>query len=165
MSLGEVIKVLRNLLREGVSIRDLRTILEALADHAGAIKDPDELTELVRQRLRAGSSPRAPRRDSGELRAAGPRPARRGRCSATAAATPTRRRSPASPTTSTSAARALVERDEPPLLVVAPDVRRAVAGDRAPPRRRASSVMSYREVDPSVPFVTRGVVSAQEAAS
>ena len=50
------------------------------------------------------------------------------------------------------------ERDESPLLVVAPDVRRgvsAVAQRYAPGLR----VMSYREIDPSVPFVTRGVVA------
>ncbi|MCA9665501.1 MAG: flagellar biosynthesis protein FlhA [Myxococcales bacterium] len=51
LSLGDVIKVLRNLLREGISIRDLRTILETLADHGAQVKDPDALTELVRQRM------------------------------------------------------------------------------------------------------------------
>jgi len=38
MSMGAVMQVLRNLLRESVSIRDLRTILETLADHGGATK-------------------------------------------------------------------------------------------------------------------------------
>ncbi|MGB1700209.1 MAG: FHIPEP family type III secretion protein, partial [Nannocystaceae bacterium] len=51
MPLGEVIKVLKNLLEEGVSIRDLRTIFESLADHGATVKDPEQLTELVRQRL------------------------------------------------------------------------------------------------------------------
>ncbi|MCL2740554.1 MAG: flagellar biosynthesis protein FlhA [Oscillospiraceae bacterium] len=51
MSLGEIQKVLRNLLKEGVSIRDLVTILETLADHAGTTQDPDMLTEYVRQSL------------------------------------------------------------------------------------------------------------------
>ena len=50
MSLGGVVKVLQNLLREDVSIRDMRTILETLADHAGH-GDPDQLTEFVRQAL------------------------------------------------------------------------------------------------------------------
>jgi len=49
--LGDVIKVLRALLEEGVSIRDLRSILEALADHARLTQDPSDLTELVRRRL------------------------------------------------------------------------------------------------------------------
>jgi flagellar biosynthesis protein FlhA len=51
MSLGGVLKVLQNLLREGVSIRDLRTILETLADYAGQVQDIDILTEYVRQAL------------------------------------------------------------------------------------------------------------------
>ncbi|MBL0388928.1 flagellar biosynthesis protein FlhA [Tumebacillus sp. ITR2] len=51
MSIGEVQKVLINLLREKVSIRDLVTILEALADYVGYTKDTDILTEYVRQAL------------------------------------------------------------------------------------------------------------------
>jgi flagellar biosynthesis protein FlhA len=51
LSLGDVLKVLRNLLREAVSIRDLRTILEALADAAQQTKDSEQLTEMTRQRL------------------------------------------------------------------------------------------------------------------
>jgi flagellar biosynthesis protein FlhA len=51
LSVGGVQKVLQNLLREGVSIRDLATILETLADHAGRTKDPDTLTEHARQAL------------------------------------------------------------------------------------------------------------------
>lgn len=49
--LGGVVKVLCNLLRERVPIRDLRTILETLADNAPTTKDPDQLTEMVRQAL------------------------------------------------------------------------------------------------------------------
>jgi flagellar biosynthesis protein FlhA len=51
LSVGGVQKVLGNLLREGISIRDLVTILESLADHAPRQKDPDQLTEHVRQAL------------------------------------------------------------------------------------------------------------------
>ncbi len=51
LTLGGIQKVLQNLLREGVSIRDMLTILEALADYAPVTKDPDLLTEYVRQRL------------------------------------------------------------------------------------------------------------------
>lgn len=51
MSLGGVMRVLQNLLREEVSIRDLRTILETLADYAPQVQDPDVLTEYVRQAL------------------------------------------------------------------------------------------------------------------
>jgi flagellar biosynthesis protein FlhA len=47
----DVLKVLRNLLRENVSIRDLRTILESLIELAPATRDTEQLTELARQRL------------------------------------------------------------------------------------------------------------------
>ena len=51
LSLGVVQKVLQNLLRELVSIRDLHTVLETLADVAPITKDPELLTEHVRQSL------------------------------------------------------------------------------------------------------------------
>ncbi len=51
LSLGAIQKVLQNLIREQVSIRDLQTICETLADYAPSIKDPDILTEYVRQAL------------------------------------------------------------------------------------------------------------------
>jgi len=51
LSLGEVQKVLCNLLREGVSIRDLVSILETLSDYAPVTRDTDMLTEYVRQAL------------------------------------------------------------------------------------------------------------------
>ncbi|NDD91048.1 flagellar biosynthesis protein FlhA, partial [bacterium] len=51
LPLGSVLKVARNLLKEGVSIRDFRSILEALADYAQITKDPMMLTEHVRSAL------------------------------------------------------------------------------------------------------------------
>ncbi|OGR19012.1 MAG: flagellar biosynthesis protein FlhA [Desulfobacterales bacterium GWB2_56_26] len=51
LSLGTIMRVLQNLLKEGVSIRDLRTILETLADWAQATHDTDILTEYVRHAL------------------------------------------------------------------------------------------------------------------
>jgi len=51
MSIGEIQKIIANLLKEGVSIRDLVTILETLADYAPVTHDPDMLTEYVRQAL------------------------------------------------------------------------------------------------------------------
>lgn len=51
LSLGLVLRVMKNLLKEGVSIRDLRTILESLADSGMGTKDSDILTESVRQAL------------------------------------------------------------------------------------------------------------------
>jgi flagellar biosynthesis protein FlhA len=51
LSLGTVLRVVKNLLKENVSIRDLRSILETLADYGGVTKDPEMLTEFVRQSL------------------------------------------------------------------------------------------------------------------
>lgn len=51
LSLGEIQKVLANLLKEGIPIRDLVTIFETLADYGNITKDPDMLTEYVRQAL------------------------------------------------------------------------------------------------------------------
>jgi flagellar biosynthesis protein FlhA len=156
LPLGEVIKVLRLLLQENVSIRDLRTILEALADHAGKVKEPEQLVELVRQRMArqitgahvtAGGELRGlvldPRAE--ELFRSGGRGGDPQALSRLAQAIE-------------DAARKAMERDEPPVLVVAPDVRRQVAGvaQRYAP---GMSVLSYRELDPAVPFVTRGVVA------
>lgn len=51
MSIGEVQKILQNLLRENIPLLDLPSILEVLADFAPASKDPDVLTEYVRQSM------------------------------------------------------------------------------------------------------------------
>lgn len=51
LALGALVRILGNLLQEGVPIRDLRTILEVVADYAPSVKDPDQLTEAVRQAL------------------------------------------------------------------------------------------------------------------
>ena len=51
LKLGQIQKVLQNLLREGVSIRDLETIMETLADWAPRTKDPEILSEYVRHSL------------------------------------------------------------------------------------------------------------------
>jgi len=52
LSIGDIQKVLANLLKEGVSIRDMVTIMETLADYAPMTKDTDMLTEYVRQSMR-----------------------------------------------------------------------------------------------------------------
>lgn len=51
LTLGDVVKVLQNLLAEAVSIRDLLTIFETLADHCRTTKHPDILTRYVRRAL------------------------------------------------------------------------------------------------------------------
>ncbi|MDY2922223.1 MAG: flagellar biosynthesis protein FlhA, partial [Eubacterium sp.] len=56
LSVGEIEKVLQNLLAEGISIRDLVTIFETLADYAPTTHDTDVLTEYVRQSLKRAIS-------------------------------------------------------------------------------------------------------------
>jgi flagellar biosynthesis protein FlhA len=51
ITLGGIVRILGNLLRERVPIRDIRTILETVADYAPSCKDTDLLTEYVRQAL------------------------------------------------------------------------------------------------------------------
>ncbi len=162
LPLAEVIKVLRNLLREGVSIRDARTILEVMSEHAAQTKDPAELTELVRQRLGRQITQNFTT-DTGDFRAMILDPLvenvfRPGRGPA----------DPKALSKATSAieqaAQKLSQRDEQPVLVVAPDVRRAIA-EIALRHVPGLSVLSYREIDPGTPFVTRTIVSFQEAAS
>ena len=161
LSLGDVIKVLRSLLRENVSIRDLRTILEALADHGVQVKDPGELTELVRQRL-ARRITRQNLSDNGQLRALVLSP----RAEELFREGGTRNARALSKLTGEieDHTRRAVEADVPAVLVVAPDIRRSVA---AVAQRHVPglTVLSYREVDPSVPFVTHNVIGGQENAA
>lgn len=58
LGLGEIQKVLQNLLKEGISIRDLLSIFETLADYAASTRDTDILTEYVRQSLKRAISAR-----------------------------------------------------------------------------------------------------------
>jgi flagellar biosynthesis protein FlhA len=74
MSLGDVQRVLRQLLRERVPVKDLSTILEALADVPGGAKDTDAMTESVRTSLGRAIC-RQYQTDQGELPAIGLAPA------------------------------------------------------------------------------------------
>ena len=66
-TIGEIQRVLRQLLRERVPVRDLVTILEAMADAASVSKDPDVVTEAVRSSL-GRSVCRAYQSENGDLR-------------------------------------------------------------------------------------------------
>jgi len=57
-SLGEIQKILANLLSENIPIRDMATIIEALGDYGNLTRDTDMLTEYVRQALRRSISKR-----------------------------------------------------------------------------------------------------------
>ncbi|MEO0326180.1 MAG: flagellar biosynthesis protein FlhA [Myxococcota bacterium] len=142
LPLGEVMKVLRNLLGEGVSIRDLRSILEALADHARELKDPEALTERVRQRLARTITARF-RADDGTVAAIVLAPAAEQHFRALPLPAPVQQ---ALLTSLNQAASSFATVSTPPLVLCAADVRRAVAaffGSRVP----GLSVASYAEID------------------
>ncbi len=125
------------------------------------MKDPGELTELVRQRL-ARRITRQNLSDNGQLRALvlSPRAEELFRDGGTRNA---RALSKLTGEIEDHTRRA-VESDVPAVLVVAPDIRRTVA---AVAQRHVPglTVLSYREVDPSVPFVTHNVIGGQENAA
>ena len=155
LSIGEVIQVLRMLLGEAVAIRDLRTILEALADHGKAVKDPAQLADLVRERLSRQITSRFKDND-GRVAALVLDPRleeafRKGLDSSAA------QRLLGSLDQS---ARAFAQVSTPPALVCAPDIRRQVAQFLAR-RVPGLSVLSYREIYPRTTVRSLGIVSAQ----
>jgi len=166
LPLGEVIKVLRNLLHEGVSIRDLRSILEALADHASQVKDPEMLTELVRQRMAKHLThkvigpdgkvhslvldPKLEQDLRSTLRSAGGDPA-----------TLDSHAIPRLLGALERAASRLTDSAVMPVLVVAPDIRPHVAAFVAR-HVPGLGVYSYREIEPNTPLHTIGVVGGAE---
>ncbi|HEX4354406.1 MAG TPA: FHIPEP family type III secretion protein, partial [Polyangiales bacterium] len=155
LPLGDVLHVLRQLLRESVPIRDLRTIFETLADAGRETKNPLELTERVRHRLARSISARF-KDDRNRIAAVvlDPRAEevfRNGGPDAGAA-----QRILAS---LDAAARSFAGVSTPPVLLCAPDVRRGVA-EFLSRRIPGLSVLAYREVDPKATVRTLGVVSA-----
>lgn len=79
LSLGDIQRVLKQLLRERVPIKDLTTVLEALADVAGASRDADVLNETVRVALGRAIC-RQHQTEQGDLPSIWPRPSRSGSC-------------------------------------------------------------------------------------
>jgi flagellar biosynthesis protein FlhA len=155
LPLGDVLLVLRQLLRESVPIRDLRTIFETLADAGRETKNPVELTERVRHRLARAISARF-KDERGRIAALvlDPRAEeafRNGGPDAGAA-----QRVLAS---LDGAARSFAGVNTPPVLLCAPDVRRSVA-EFLSRRIPGLAVLAYREVDPKATVRTLGVVSA-----
>ncbi|MFH1130324.1 MAG: flagellar biosynthesis protein FlhA [Pseudomonadota bacterium] len=165
MPLGEVIKVLRSLLREGVSIRDLRTILETLADHATQIKDPEMLTELVRQRMAKQLTARV-LGDDGKVHALILDPQleqdlRGALRSGGEAATFDSQAIPRVLSALEEATSKLMDSPNLPVLVVSPDIRPHLAGFSAR-HVPGLSVYSYREIEPNTPIHTLGVLGGAE---
>ncbi len=154
LSLGEVIQVLRSLLAEGVSVRDLRGVLEALADHGKTVKDPAQLADLVRERLARHVTSRF-RDDDGRVAALvlDPRVEESFRKGLDAGAAQRLLSS------LDENARSFAQVTTPPAIVCAPDVRRSVATFLAR-RVPGLSVLSYREIDPKTSVRSLGIVTA-----
>lgn len=164
LTLGEVVRVLRGLLLEGIGIRDLRTILEALADHGPAIKDTNTLIELVRRKMSRAITERF-RSHEGRVDAlvldATIENMFRDSIIETGQGIEF---SPLSPTDSTRiiqgferASKELVRISTPPVLVTAPDIRRSVLGfvqQRVP----GLQVISYKEIESGTPVKPLAIV-------
>jgi flagellar biosynthesis protein FlhA len=162
LPLGEVIKVMRNLLSEGVSIRDMRTILETLADYGANIKDPDVLTELVRQRMAKQLTSRV-KGDDGRVHALVLDPQLEEDLRAGLAGGPAGGASfegHALPRVLGALERAMGKVGELlqiPVLIVSPEIRvqmAAFVGRHVP----GLAVYSYREIEPNTPIQTLAVV-------
>ncbi len=156
LPLGDVIKVLRNLLDENVSIRDLRSILEALADHGSQVKEPEALTEIVRQRLgRSLTSQYAD--DAGTVHALVLDPEVEGALRGRQGAGPDPNALPHIVRgLEASLTQALTQPVEP-LLLTAADIRRTMA-TLASRHAPGLAVMSFREIDPKTNVHTLGIV-------
>jgi len=164
---GDVQQVLRNLLAEGVPVRNLPAILEALADGLARTKDPEALSELVRTRLgRALCELHADR--AGTLHAVTLDPAIEARLAAAVGAT----RDPDAQPVSPAYLQRLVERIGASVALASKSGKDAVVLARSNVRRflnelvRASlpkvSVLSYNEVVPARAVETAAVVKLEE---
>ncbi|MDJ0761603.1 MAG: flagellar biosynthesis protein FlhA [Myxococcota bacterium] len=163
----DVIRVLRQLLKENVSVRDLRTIFEVLAEHVQRTKEPDQLIEFVRHRL-ARQITRRFMGDDGRV------------CGLILDNTFENELRQSSTTSAIQVigvdprlGRRLLESVEklaaefsrstaPPLLITSPDVRRAIS-DFIRPRIPGLSVVSFAEITQGTEIVPLGVAGLPEA--
>lgn len=164
LSLGDVLKVLRNLLREGVPIRNLRSILEGLCELGMSTKDPEQLTEALRQRLTRQLTAVFKGMD-GQISALvldGPveemfrRSLRDIATGVGGALDPEQTRQVGEELE--RAVQAMIEAGKAPLCVTSPDIRRYVRAfaERRSPRL---AVLSFRELEPSTPVRPFSTVS------
>lgn len=165
LSVTQLIKVLHNLLKERVSIRDFRTILEALADSAGDIKDPDQLTEIVRQRLGRQLAFKHSN-TQGVLTALVLAPEventfRRLQGGASGLLDPGEIQGLVH--TFERATRLITLAEDVPVLLTAADIRRSVA-TFAQRNLTGTAVLSYRELDPAIEIKTIGVIGSERNA-
>ena len=165
---GELQRVLQNLLRERVSIRDLETILETLAVHAGKVKDADALTELVRCGLarRITEQYRGP---DGRLRVVTLSRSLDARLAAVGGQTETRPDDALGADSARSIVRAvaaavgaLIEASCPPVILASAEAR-PVLKDLTRADLPRLVVLSRREIPRDTPVETLGVVIEEDA--
>ncbi len=172
LTLGDTLKVMRNLLREGVPIRNLRSILEGLCELGVSIKDTEQLTEAIRQRLSRQLSSSYVGADGGitALVFDGPveemfrRSLRDIASGVGGALDPEQTRMLGDDLE--KAVEEMIAAGHPPCAIVSPDIRRYL---RAFAERRCPrlAILSFRELDPTIsvrPFRTINF-SAQGAAA
>ncbi len=157
LSLGDVVRVLKNLVKEGISVRDMRSILEALGELATQTKDPEQLTEMVRERLAPWITGRHRAADGvvnaltldGRLEQILRMSLHEIAKGTGGALDPEMLRSVTN--TAEKACERFTVHDASPLVVTAPDLRRYV---RAILERRLPHVpvVSFREIEPSAPL-------------
>ena len=164
---GELQRVLQNLLRERVSIRDLETILETLAVHAGRVNDADALTELVRGGLARRITEQYKGSD-GRLRAVALSRSVDARLAAAGGESDTRPAEALGSETSRSLLRAvalavgpLVEAGHPPVVLASPEAR-PVLKDLTRTDLPRLAVLSRREIPRDTPVEVFGTVFEEE---
>ena len=164
---GELQRVLQNLLRERVSIRNLETILETLAVHASRTKDIDVLTELVRQSL-ARQITETYRGADGRLRVVTLDRVLEDRLAAAATQAETRPTEALGEETARSIIRAaavavgtLIENGYPPVILTAPAAR-ALLKDLTRADLPRLVVLGQREIPRDTPVEVLGSVVEEE---
>jgi flagellar biosynthesis protein FlhA len=164
---GEVQRVLQNLVRERVSVRDLETILEALAEHAGKTRDIDALTEHVRRALGRQITQQY-RGPDGRLRVVAMARPLDARLASATIGTDARSNGLMGSETARIVARAiaaavnpLVEHGYPPVVLCSVEAR-PVLKDLTRADLPRLAVLSQREIPRDTPIETIGVVSEEE---
>ncbi|MDB5352658.1 MAG: flagellar biosynthesis pathway, component FlhA [Planctomycetota bacterium] len=160
---GEVQRVLQNLVRERVSVRDLESILEALAEHAGKTRDTDALTEHVRRAL-GRQIVAAHLSDDGRLRVATLSASLESRLAEAGGQSDTRPADAFGSDAARSVVRAvavavhaLIEADYPPVLLCSAEAR-PVLKDLTRAELPRLAVLSQREIPRDLPVESVGTV-------
>ena len=160
---GELQRVLQNLLRERVSVRDLETVLETVAVHAGRVKDADALAEFVRRGLARQITEQYKGAD-GRLRAVALSKTVDARLAAAGGEGDTRPAEALGSETSRGLVRAvalavgpLVEAGYPPVVLASPEAR-PVLKDLTRADLPRLAVLSRREIPRDTPVEVAGTV-------